>query len=204
VKPIKFEARELRRICLSASSDLARPHICAIRFRPGDVVATNGALLLRVPLPHDAERDFVLAAAPLVALITKRRYTTTITVARGEGCTRVSIAGDASFAVADNADMTVDQYPPIDHIIDEALDVGEVGDISLSARMLIKIGKIARDLYPVEQLDEDPARDFSGRIPDDATTKWVKAGSLKRFTPAHLTVKSRHGDALIVAMPVKR
>lgn len=203
MKPIKFEARELRRICLSASSDLALPHICAIRFRPGDVVATNGSLLLRVPLPHDAERDFVLAAAPLVALIAKRRHTT-ITVARGEGGTRVSIAGDASFAVADNAGMTVDQYPPIDRIIDEALDVGEVGDISLSARMLIKIGKIARDLYPIEQLDEEPDRDFGGRIPDDATTTWVKAGSLKRFTPAHLTVRSRHGDALIVAMPVKR
>ena len=93
MNPIKFSAGALRRLCLSASSDLLhRPHLCALRFRPSDVVATNGAMLVRAPLPHDAERDFVLPAFPVQRLIGKHRHRT-VKVTRCERETRIEIEG---------------------------------------------------------------------------------------------------------------
>jgi len=204
MNPIKFNAGALRRLCLSASSDLLhRPHLCALRFRPSDVVATNGAMLVRAPLPHDTERDFVLPAFPVARLIGKHRHRT-VTVKRCERETRVEIEGGETFIVPDNPEISVDRYPPVDRVIDETQDAGAAADICLSAQMWTRIGKLARDLYPAGPLDEDTEDDFGCRLATDAPVTVIKAGSLPKAHPAHLTVKAHHGDALIVAMPVKR
>lgn len=205
MNPIKFKANALRRLCLTASPDLLHhPHLCALRFRPSDVVATNGAMLVRAPLPHDAERDFVLPSFPVARMIGKHRHRT-VTVKRCERETRVEIEGGETFIVPDNPEITVDRYPPVDRVIDETQGdgAGVVADLCLSAQMWARIGKLARDLYPTGPLDEDSEEDFGCRLATDAPVTVVKAGSLPKAHPAQILVKSHHGNALIVVMPVK-
>lgn len=206
MNPIKFNAGALRRLCLSASGDLLhRPHLCALRFRPSDVVATDGAMLVRVPLPHDAERDFVLPAFPVQRLIGKHRHRT-VKVTRCERETRIEIEGEGTFIVPDNPEITVDRYPPVDRVIDKTQgdEPGVVADLCLSAQMWALIGKLARDLYPSGPLDEDSEEDFGCRLATDAPVTVVKAGSLPKAHPAQILARSHHGNALIVVMPVKQ
>ena len=92
----------------AASACLRRAIFCiartsALRFRPSDVVATDGTMLVRVPLPHDAERDFVLPAFPVQRLIGKHRHRT-VKVTRCERETRIEIEGEGTFIVPDNPD----------------------------------------------------------------------------------------------------
>jgi hypothetical protein len=201
MNPIKFQARALRRLCLTAYRDPGtRPHLCALRFRRSDVVATNGHMLVRAPLPSDPERDFVLPSVPLANLIGKR-LRRVVTIMRGERETRIAIEGGETFILLDNPEISVDRFPRVEHVIDDAQDAGGIRDINLSARVWTQIGKLARDLYPYEPLEDDD--DNCGRQPDDAPVTILKAGRLHPPAPAHITCKSHHGDALIVAMPVK-
>lgn len=206
MNPIKFTARALRRLALIASQDETRPHICALRFRPSDVIATNGTILVRVPLPHDPERDFVLPSVPtLKALETLGRHRhATVRLTRGDAEARLSAGLGYDFTIGDHKDISVDRYPGVESVIDESHEVGEVHDVHLSASMWIRVGQLARDLMP------DGV--FSGQdipySPADAPIRIVKAGKINAnvsvFQPAHIAFKTEHGDALAVVMPVRR
>jgi hypothetical protein len=198
MQPIKFTARALRRIALTACLDKTRPHLCALRFCPSDVLATDGTILVRVPLPHDPERDFVLPSVPTVEALRTLRRDVTVTLTRCAGETRLSAPLGYDFAISDDADISVDRYPSVEVVIDATQEVGTVADAHLSARMWIRVGKLARDLISV-----------GDRHRDDAPIRILKAGSvpgkgLSGGHPAHLAFTTAHGDALAVVMPVRK
>lgn len=205
MSPIKFTARGLRRIALTACLDETRPHLCSLRFRPSDVVATNGAIMVRIPLPLDAERDFILPSLPTIEALGAVRRDATVTLTRGEGEARLSAGLGYAFTIADDADISVDRYPGIEAVIDESREVGTVADLHLSARMWIRLGQLARDLLPNGAFSSvnTPYRS------DDAPVRIIKAGSMPAGTlvgghPAHVAFATEHGDALAVVMPVRR
>jgi hypothetical protein len=196
MQPIKFTARGLRRIALTASLDRSRPHLCALRFRPSDVLATDGTILVRVPLPRDPERDFVLPSVPTVKALRSLRRDITVTLTRGAGETRLSAPLGYDFTISDDADISVDRYPSVEAAIDATQEVGTVDDAHLSARMWIRAGKLARDLLVV-----------GDRHRDDAPIRILKAGRIPGKGgghPAHLAFMTAHGDALAVVMPVRK
>lgn len=204
MNPIEFNARALRRIALTTCQDKTHPHLCAMRFRPSDVVATNGTILVRVPLPHDPERDFVLPSMPTVETVSRLHRSARVTLTRGDGEVRISAGLGYSFVISDDPDISVDRYPSVEVVINATQDVGAVADVHISASMWIRVGQLARDLMP-----DDGA--FSSQMipyaPDDAPVRILKAGCVPAKgggNPAHIAFATKHGDALAVVMPVRR
>ena len=190
MKPIEISKLALHRIAKTACREEWRPHMGTILFRKSDLVVCDGTILLRVPLPTDDERSFAMPAAAIRSLYRGRRINRdeTATLSRADASTRILDDGYLTTSITDSTDGgTVDAFPPVDKVIRESEPCGDIRDLHLSGKMWRRIGAIVRDV---------------GTISEGAA-RVVKAGSVKDKRPAWIEFTAAHGNALIVAMPVR-
>lgn len=189
MNPLKLTVRVLRRLALTASDNTMRPHLCALRFRQRDVLATDGTILVRAPLPHDPDRDFVLPSIATAAVLSTQCKESDVTITRGDSRTVLETDTGNKFVIVDDDEITVARYPSVEAVINEEQDVGSIGDFHISADMWQRVGKLARDLAPYDRTT-NPVR-------------LLKSGSVSKKRPAHISFASVYDDALVVVMPVK-
>lgn len=189
MKPIVMTVRALRRMALSASQDRTRFHICAIKFRKADMAATDGTALVLVPLPEDVLRDFALPAHAALEATASWKRDAIVRITRKGKTTTLTTPGKDCVIGAEVPDGEDVPYPPVEQVI-ERYNLGGLADFLLGPRMLIRVGRVARDLglHDPEAADQAPVR---------------LVHTSKNLGPTHFTFATEHGDALVIAMPVR-
>lgn len=191
MKPIEMTVRCLRRMALSASSDRTRNHICSVRFRNADMVATNGALLVLAPLPIDDDRNFSLSAHGALEATAEWRLDAHVGITRRISSTVLSTPGKdcvLGATIMDGQDLA---FPPVEQVMTRG-ECGAVTDLRLGPRMLITVGRVARDVGVYAP---------PGRYGWDmgTSTRVVHVGIPNG--PVHFSFNTEHGIATILAMP---
>lgn len=188
MKPIEMKVRALRRLAKSAYDSDFRPGMHSVRFRPGDVVVTDGVLLAIVPIERDDERDFGVPATELIQALDGMPRDAGLALLHEDGETRISFEDRAHRVVIKDIGGNL---PDITKVTEIPLTTTSTATFGLDGRYVARVGRLARDI---------------GKWIPGRPLTMVASGSCDSLPPepALFEFAVEHGTARVFVMPVRR
>lgn len=145
--PISISSRLLEAIALWAYQGSDRPHLNVVAFRGGEMIATDGHRLVRIPIPLLGERTFGLRVEHVQLVCRAFGPKATLQIRPDGKRVEIEVNGDSPVVWVAKEDIA--NYPPIDQVEPTACLGSEPAGIVLNARYLADVQRIAEIIDPV-------------------------------------------------------